>query len=469
MKHIAATLASLIVIAVSVSAQTGVLMVSSYGAKCNGSGNDAPAFQAAANAAHSLYVSTQAPVTVTYAGNCQLEGSIWVQSGVHWRGYGAITVPTQPMSCPSQSPASPVSACPVFYATNADNVEWDHIKISITTPGIDHPYSSGIGWFASNDSSQHTHVKIINSTLFNFAWGISVLYNDGGSSGNLTDVEVASDTVSSQVSDPTTFSTSTWDGIHVGGSVTNVRIHDNTVTNRGDAAIALTTECYCPICTSSCTPDNAAHETLFILSGATIENNTALQDKVGIDISGAHDVDVSGNFVQETNNPSGVATIAFRQIFYNDYPVDVHTLDNYFETVTGTNGYAVKIDPAVARTPLTWGPPLDSAFENNIIAGPPNLQITNPPNPLYVRGDSIIVTGNSFVTSPNGGSQLDVDQFGSLATSNVIIGTNRWIGNYNYCVNIASIQNVKMASQAATGTINGPNCTIPSNVQMIPN
>ena len=401
---------ALAMMTLSAYAQTGVLSVASYGAVCNGTTDDTAKFQAAANAAASSYASTSAPVTVTFAGNCVIAGSISYGSGVHWRGYGMITVPTG-------------TASPTFYAINADNVEWDHVDINFTNSyGSSNPYASGIGWFASSsDSAAHYHIKISNCRISNSAWGISVFYNAG--TGSLTDVEIDHNTVTS----PTVYSN--WDGIHVDGTVSNINIHDNVVTNRGDAALALSSD--------------LQSGGTYTLSQATISNNVATQDLVGVDISGATNVDVIGNYVRATTADAGAQNPAFRQIYYDGvYPINVHTSGNYFENGSGSS-YTAKIDPAVV--PESSWPALNSTFEKNVISG--------PNNPLYFRGSGLVIDGNTFTLN---GGWLFVDYDGSdgVATSNVILGANRWLGNATIYIggNASLIQNVKMAPQLVTGT-----------------
>jgi hypothetical protein len=413
MKYAAVSIVvTVLLLGFSASAQTGTLSVTSYGALCNGSTDDTAAFQSAATAAATSYASTGSPVTITYAGNCVVNGSVSYGSGVHWRGYGVISVLTTQI------------ASPTFYATNANDVEWDDVEINVVTPyNGSNPYAAGIGWFpSSTDSSQHYHVKITNCRISNSSWGISVFYNNG--TGSLTDVDISHNTVTSAAV------YTNFDGIHVGGSVSGVKIHNNTVTNRGDAAISLTTE--------------SQNGTTYTLSQATIENNIVTQDLVGIDISGATNVNVSGNFVQATASASGKQNPAFRQIYYNGYPVNIHTSGNYFEAAAGAT-YIAKIDPASGGS--TW-PALNSTFEKNTVGGPNNSLL------LYLRGSAIFIDGNTFTYS---GGTLYVDYYSttSLATSNVLIGSNWWFGNATIYIggNASLIQNVKMAPQVATGTV----------------
>lgn len=424
--------------AVLASGQTKTLSVAAYGAKCDGRTDDTSAFQSASTAASSSYRLGQPAVVVTYTGTCLLNGSILVKSGVHWQGDGQIRVITQPKDPPPGAPHLTPSVYPTFFAINADNVEWDKVDIAIETPGPDHPYASGIGWFAFGDSSRHSHVTVTNCQVSNFAWGIDVFYNDRGSSGSLTDVEIANNTVTSIVTPPAVYSDQNWDGIHVAGNITNINIHDNTVMHRGDAAIALTSE----------SSDR-------ILSQAKIENNKVLNDRIGIDISGVHDVDVSGNFVQSTYPDQHWGLLAYRQIYYNGvYPVGIHTHNNHFESGQGSAGFTAKIDPASGGP--SW-PALNSTFENNTIAG--------PMNPLYLRGNGITVQGNTF----NNGGQLFIDYFAKgprIASSNIRIGTNRWVGDAEVRVaaDASLIKDVTVARQTATGTSKVTNSR---NVRMV--
>ncbi len=424
---------------VMASGQNKTLSVANYGAKCDGRTDDTPAFQAASTAASSAYKPGQSPVVVNYKGTCVLGGSVLVKSGVRWEGDGGqIRVATQPKNPPAGAPHLTPSVYPTFFAINADNVEWDNIDMAIETPGPDHPYASGIGWFAFGDSSHHTHVKITNCHVLNFAWGIDVFYNDRGSSGDLKDVEIANNTVTSVVTPPEVFSNLNWDGIHVAGNISNITIHQNSVSHRGDAAIALTSE----------SSDR-------VLTYARIENNKVLDDRIGIDISGVHNVDVGGNFVKTTHADRG-GLLAYRQIYYNGvYPVGIHTHDNYFESGQGSAGFTAKIDPASGGP--SW-PQLNSTFENNTIAG--------PMNPLYVRGSGIVVEGNTF----NSGGQLFIDYFAKgsrIPSSNIRIGTNKWVGDAQIRVaaDQSLIKDVTVAPQSATGSTKISNR---NNVRLVP-
>lgn len=431
MKSLVTTILAIIAIAeisgLSAAAQTGVLSVSSYGAKCDGSPDDTAAFQAAAAAAHALYSQSPSlgPVTVTFAGNCVINGNVTVLSGVHWRGYGLILV------------TSPQQVLPTFYAKTADEVEWDHVDIHFNTTLGNGQYTSGIGWFdavTDNATSPHNHVRIENCHISGAGWGIEVSYAQNANGPGLTDVEIANNVITSDSA------YTQGEGINVSGKVTNIRIHDNTIKNRNGPGIGLT----------------SSGNGTYVLSQASVTDNTLLEDIIGIDISGATNVDVIGNFVQATTPAGTSQNPAFRQIWFQGVvPVNVRTLGNYFENATGAS-YAAKIDPEVLGN-SSW-PALNTIFQKNTVAGPNNL--------LYFRGNSIVVDGNTFNSS--GTLFVDYDGTDGVATSNVLIGTNRWIGNASIIIgaNPSLIQNVQMASQAATGTVT---ITNGGNVKTIPN
>ena len=117
--------------------------------------------------------------------------------------------------------------------------------------------------------------------------------------------------------------------------------------------------------------------------------------------------------------------------------------------------FTAKIDPASGQS--SW-PALNSTFQKNVIGG--------PNAPLYLRGNSIVIDGNTFLFS-GGLLDVDYDSADGAATSNVLIGTNRWLGNaaINIGGNSSLIQNVSMSPQIATGTTT---ITNGGNVSMIP-
>ena len=391
-------------------AQINVL---SFGAKCNWNGSggtdDTVAFQAAATAAANAYKSTGRPQTVTFPDGCVVAGEISYGSGVHWLGHGAIIVPQQTGH--------------TFYAVNADDTAWDNVNITVLKPGTSGAAASAISWFSINDTASQHKLAIRNCTIKNSDWGIFILYNNG--TGSLSDVEIAGNTVTSDAI------YTNGDGIHVAGRVSGIRIYHNRIVNRGDAGIGLTSE------------SQGAEE--YVLSGAKVWNNVLINDLVGLDDSGATNAEWTGNTVKATVARAGAQNPAFRQIYYGDtYPVGVRTSRNYL--ASGDNGgvsAAVKIDPKV--TGQTSWPDLNSVFENNVIDG--------PNAPLYVRGRNIMIAGNTF--AQGGTFTIDYDGPGGLATTDVVVGTNKWMESGTLAAGggCALYKNVRVAPQVTHGRL----------------
>lgn len=389
-----------------------------FGAKCDWNGStgtdDTAAFQAAADAAANAYKSSRRAQTIALPDGCVVGGEITYGSGVRWHGHGAIIVPRQ--------------IGHTFYAVNANDVAWDNVNITILKPGTSGAAASAISWFSINDPSSQHHVAIRNCQVKNSDWGILVLYNNG--TGSLSDVEIAGNTVSSDEI------YANGDGIHVAGRVTGIRIHDNHIFNRGDAGIGLTSE------------DQGAG--VYVLSGARVWNNVLTDDLVGLDDSGATNVEWIRNKVKATAARSGAQNPAFRQIYYGStYPVGVRTIGNYLYSGDNSGSSAtVKIDPKV-QGQTSW-PNVDSVFEKNIIDG--------PNAPLYVRGRGIVVSGNTFMRG--GTFMLDYDGGDSqgdpgLLTANIVVGPNKWMarGSLVASAGCSLYKNVRVAQQIGAGEV----------------
>ena len=383
--------------------------VSQFGARCDwneGRGtDDTAAFQAAADAAAKAYAASGVAQTVTFRGECVVSGEVTISSGVHWMGHGTIIVPHQKGF--------------TLHAVNADDVAWDHVNIKVLKAGTSGAVDSAISWFSINDAGSQHRVAIRNCVIENSGWGMFVLYNNG--TGSLDDVEIAGNTVTSDAI------YTNGDGIHVAGRVSGIRIHDNRIVNRGDAGIGLTSE------------SSAGSGRVYVLSGAKVWNNVLTNDLVGLDDSGATNVEWTGNIVKATVARKGAQNPAFRQIWYGDtYPVGVRTTHNYL--ASGDNGgvsAAVKIDPKVTGQ-KSW-PRLQSVFEDNTIDG------ANAP--LYVRGRDVVVSGNTFARG--GTVTLDYDGAGGLATEDIVLGTNTWLasGSLAAGAGCALYKNVRVAPQ----------------------
>ena len=97
-----------------------------------------------------------------------------------------------------------------------------------------------------------------------------------------------------------------------------------------------------------------------LLSGARVWNNVLTDDLVGLDDSGATNVEWIRNKVKATTARSGAQNPAFRQIYYGGtYPVGVRTIGNYLYSGDNSGSSAtVKIDPKV-QGQTSW-PNVDS-------------------------------------------------------------------------------------------------------------
>jgi hypothetical protein len=328
---------------------------------------------------------------------------------VHWFGQGTLIVPHQTGF--------------TLHAVNADDVAWDHVNITVLKPGTVGPGASAISWYSMDDPASQRHVIVRNCTVKNSDWGILVVYSNG--KGSLDDVEIAGNTVTSDVI------YTNGDGIHVSGRVTGIRIHDNRITNRGDAGIGLTSESH--------------GAGIYVLNGAKVWNNLLIEDLVGLDNSGATNVEWSHNTVKATVAKNGAQNPAFRQIWYGDtYPVSVRAEHNYL--ASGDNGgvsAAVKIDPKV--TGQTSWPDIHSAFEDNTIDG--------PNAPFYVRGRGVTVSGNTFARG--GTVTIDYDGAGGIATEDITVGRNTWMapGTLVLGAGCALYNNVRVAPQVSRGKL----------------
>jgi parallel beta-helix repeat protein len=381
-----------------------------YGAKCDGATDDTVAFQAASNAAHT---GSGVQTIVIPSGTCVVAGQVTVYSGQYWTGQGTILVPKQTGH--------------TFYAQNADNVTFDGINITVTTPAAGSPDDSAIAWYAVSDSAAHQGFYVRHCNVINSSWGIFALYSSG--TGSLSNVDIAENTVTSN----TIYTNG--DGIHLGGRISNFTIRDNRVYNRGDAGIGATSE--------------VVSSTTYTLSGGKISNNILLEDLVGLDNSGGTNIEWSGNYVKATTAAPSIQNPAFRSITYpftasGVYPVGVHAFNNYF--YSGNNsGVAttVKFDPIISGQ-SSW-PSLNSSFEKNVIDG--------PNTPLYIRGKGLSVGDNTFV---NGGTFLvDYDGSDNVATANVVLGTNKWLaaGSMSFGAGCALYSGISLQPQASFAAV----------------
>jgi len=390
--------------------------VTSYGAACNSNANtgggtdDTAAFTSAAAAAHAAYVTNGSPqIVVLPAGspcriNSAVGGTAGIGSGVVFEGPGTIVVPTQSGATLS------------FFDADNSGVENLTLKI-LSGPGGNNAALSAISWQSSSgDASAHTNFFARSNHIIDGSWGILVAYSAG--TGSLSNVDITGNTVASSI----VYTNA--DGIHVAGSVSGITINGNRVSNRGDAAIALSSELGSPS---------------YVLSGAVVSNNVCINDLVGLDNSGATNATWSNNYVSATLSTSS-SNPAARSILYGGVvPVNVKFIGNYLANYQNID-YAAKVDNTGSNVAanVEW---IGNTF--------------NAPNALYIAGNSIAVHDNIF---PNG-SLLSVayDTITNCCytTQNVMIGFNYWLGSGTISSqgNPAYYSNNSLAHQQANGIV----------------
>ena len=351
-----------------------------FNAKCDWDGDrgtdDTSAFTATAAAASIIYRQHGKPVDVRIGPACKLSSTVVFGSGVHWVGPGTIYVPLQKQG--------------VLRAQNADDVSVSGLTIDVLNQGCgsNKAECSAISWESTpNDAHTHSNLLIHHNVIHHANWGILVGYAAG--SGSLSRVEITDNLVTS----PHAYMDA--DGIHVGGRVRDFVISGNTISNRGDAGIAASSE--------------VAN---FICSNGRIEDNVLLEDQVGLDNSGCTHTLWKANFVRAATSPLG-SNPAFRSITYLGLRSSfVTAVGNYLQNASGREEYAMKVDESVER-----GVP-GAILKGNTIRSPLSL---------YLRGSEIYVEGNVFANDP---SMVTIDYDGprQIATDSVVIEPNRWLG-----------------------------------------
>jgi hypothetical protein len=400
-----------ILFACGAAAQPGTVSVVNYGAKCDGQTNDEAAFQNAVNAANAQYVAKGAIIDVLVPYRCVVGTSsgnttINVSSGVYLEGPGQILVPNQTAG--------------ILNFENASNSGVEGLDILVTSnPGGNNASLFAVGWKQTGSTAAtYSHFIVRHNHIAHSNWGILVEYAAGNAgSGYLTDVDIEGNTVTSPLTSAGFYNDA--DGIHVAGSVNDITISGNRVSNRGDAAIALTNEVGG-----------------FNLVGATVDGNDLEEDRVGLDDSGGSDVVFSGNRVYATiattnSNP------AFRSIPYPPSapvtPTNIIVSGNYFENGPSSE-FAAKVDdfPTATQTNVT--------FSRNTMGS------------LYLRGVGIVVSNNRFLQ--NAQLVIDYNSKTPVPTSNVFIGKNFWLGNVHVAAgaNASYIKNVYLIQQSTAGT-----------------
>jgi hypothetical protein len=375
----------IVVLAIASQVASAQLSVTRYGAKCNWNGttgtDDTAAFQSAATAASHLYGvnGSVARVLLPMGQSCVVGGTVTIGSGVLFEGPGSIVVPAQTGS--------------TLQFQNADKAGVENLLLKIISgPGGNNAALSVISWSStSGDGKAHNHFVVRNNTVVDGSWGIVVSYSSG--TGSLSNVDISGNTVLSS----NVFAYSNADGIHVAGRVSSITVNGNRVSNRGDAAIALTSEVGTPA---------------YILSGATVSNNICLNDSVGLDNSGATNTTWSNNKVRATLRVSG-SNPAARSIVYGGVtPVDVKFIGNYLENYQGTGtDKTAKVDDVGSNTAtnVDW-------IGNTVVGA----------NAMWLAANTVVVTGNFF--SSGATVFVNYDTGTVYPTQNIKIGKNFWLG-----------------------------------------
>jgi len=243
-----------------------------------------------------------------------------------------------------------------------------------------------------------------------------VSYSAG--TGSLSDVDISGYTISS--SNSSVYSNA--NGIHVAGSVSSITVNGNKVSNRGDAAIALSSEVGSP-----------AH----ILSGAIVSNNVCVNDAVGLDNSGATNVIWSNNFVSASLSETGSNPAARAITYLGLVPMNVKFMGNYLQNYqgAGANNITAQVDTASSQaTNLDW--------VGNTMVGT---------GAMWVGSNSVNIHDNVF--SP--GAFVYINNDSTYPTQNIMIGKNFWMGmgTISAAGNPGLYLNNTLSSQQSNGTV----------------
>jgi hypothetical protein len=388
-----------------------------FGARCDWNGrsgtDDTAAFHAAAAAASAVYQRTGKTVNLRIGKACQISSTVYFGSGVHWEGPGTLYVPLQRDG--------------ILRARNADDVAVSGIAIEVLDQacGKNNAKCSAISWESTaEDGKAHAHVTISHNTIRHSNWGVLVGYAAGR--GSLSDVDITDNRVES----PHAYMDA--DGIHVGGRVRDFLIKRNTVSNRGDAGIAASSE----------VPD-------FVCSNGVIEDNVLLEDQVGLDNSGCTHTLWQANLVRAVTAPFG-SNPAFRSITYLGMRSSYVTVTgNYLQNAPGKEEFAMKVDEDARR-----------GEQNIILQG----NTISSPLALYLRGSGIRVDGNVFAARD---SRVTIDYDGPrrVPTGSIDFGANRWLGSgvIRSGDNPALLTHITMAPQSLTASVSYSGLAHPAN------
>jgi hypothetical protein len=417
----------------AVAGAVNTLSVKSYGAACAVGTDDTSAYQAAYSAASALYASTGQSINVQICQQGQLgtsagQTTINVGSGAHTVGPGKITVPAQ-------------STNPLFLMTSTDDDSFDGFTITYTTSlpgcanGVNNAACAAIRYDSASPGTgaAHHNVRVSNVTVYNSGWGILIGPQSG--SDSLSGITIHHNIIGQTGAYPPT-SYQYNDGIHVGGSVSDVSIDNNMLYGRGDAGIAVSSE--------------LLGGSTLLCHDVTITGNVVFEGQVGIDNSGCDNLVVTGNKVRADISTSK-SNPAFRSIYYaNHQPINVkvsgNSFDNY-QSSAGAPDYAAKFDCAGGGCGTgSTATNSNDQFTGNTIAS------------LYVRGSQIDVSGNTF--EAGGELTVDWDTTTGFGSYNVSVGPNSWQNGGT--INLGAQTNVYSGGTLCPQVVAGSALSIPN-------
>lgn len=424
MKHIIASVAVLFYLSVPASAQSSIskdvntkkkarslaqtLDVAAFGAKCDGVTNDGPAITAASAAAGTYYVDTGKPSTILIShgstGVCLITSSIVYSSGSHFVGRGGII-------------SNQTAGVNTFVNSNQgdgnDNVSFDHVVIHAST-------SSGVGIYylggtISKSGGTHANFAVTNSTIVGASYAVIVnVYNQNdGVSHHLTGVTLNNNTISCNLISGA-YDTACRDGLHLSGDLSDFHMDGNTIYQRDDAGLALTS-----------TGGRYAAGFSGIMARltptqGTISNNTVRDTAVCIDFSGGSMVTAAHNDCYEklANTNSGPAI----RFIFDQYPLpnNIHVTGGRFYTnSTGVDQSTVKMD--FSTTGISGAYPLCNCYVEDAEIGSTGANGAY----VYALGNGLYFNNNTF----DAGTRVTVNVENGNTTSNVIFKGTKWLGS----------------------------------------
>lgn len=383
------------------------LDIAAFGAKCNGVTNDGPAITAASAAAGTYYAATGKLSTILIShgstGVCLITSSIVYSSGSHFVGSGGI------ISNQTRGINTFVNSS---QGDGNDNISFDHVVIHAST-------SSGVGIYylggtVSKSGGPHANFAITNSTIVGASYAVIVnVYNQNdGISHHLTGIILNNNTISCNLISGR-YDTACRDGLHLSGDLSGFHMDGNTIYQRDDAALALTS-----------TGGRSAAGFSGIMprltpTQGTISNNTVRDTAACIDFSGGSKVTAAYNDCYEklANTNSGPAI----RFIFDQYPLpnNIHVTGGRFYTnSTGVDQSTVKMD--FSTTGISGTYPVCNCYVDNAKIGSTGVNGAY----IYALGNGLYFNNNTF----DAGTYVTLNVENGNTTSNVIVKGTKWLG-----------------------------------------